>query len=151
MNSASTHPPRPLFSLAAILILLAGCDNPDAPDLSGTYSLESVQSAEWTGGGTLTPPAATGVLILDQSRYDLGLAYGHVKLELTHSSGPLSRWSGRYESEKTGLLIMKLNDVRFEGEYDLDGTTLTTILFGDYSESGPSPVGTFVWKLDPEM
>ena len=46
--------------------------------------------------------------------------------------------------------MMRLDDVRFEGEYMLEGSTLTTVLSGQYSESGPSPVGTLVWKLEPE-
>ena len=145
-----THTPRPLFPLAALLVLLAGRGEPEPPNLSGTYSLESVQSAEWTGGSTLTPPAATGVLLLDQARYDVGLGYGHAKLELTHSSGPLRRWSGSYSAAGSGVFTMRLDDVRFEGEYMLEGSTLTTVLSGQYSESGPSPVGTLVWKLEPE-
>ena len=145
-----THTPKPLLSLTAILLLLAGCGEPEPPNLSGATLWNRSNRPSGRGAGTLTPPAATGFLILDQARYDVGLAYGHAKLELTHSSGPLSRWSGSYSAEGSGRFTMRLNDVRFEGEYMLDGSTLTTMLSGDHSESGPTPVGTFVWKLEPE-
>ena len=145
----SHHRRRTFLVSTATLMLLAGCGAGDPPKLTGVYSLESVQSAEWTGGGTLTPPAATGVLLMNQARFDPGLAHGHTQLELTHS-GTSSRWTGSYTNDAGGVLSMRLNDVRFEGQYDFDDDLLTIELVGEHSETGPSPVGTFIWKLEPE-
>ena len=144
-----TSTPRTSVALTAILLLLAACAEGDPPNLTGTYALESVQSSDWTGGSRLTPPAVTGSLLVNQARYEEGLALGHARLELSHSSGANVRWSGSYTNGMGGVLTMRLNDVRFEGQYDYDDGTLTTELSGQTGDSGPSPVGTFVWKLEP--
>lgn len=146
----SYHTPRSLISVTAVFMLVAGCESSDPPKLTGMYSLESAQSAEWTGGSTLTPPAVTGTLLINQARFEQGLAYGHAQLELTHSSGSGIRWTGSYSNGTGGVLFMRLNDVRYEGQYDFDDGTLTMDLSGEYSGSGPSPVGTLVWKQDSE-
>ncbi len=137
----SHHTRRTFLFTTATLMLLVGCGSGDPPKLTGAYSLESVQSAEWTGGNTLTPPAATGVLLMSQARFDPGLAYGHAQLELTHSSGASSRWTGSYTNDAGGMLSMRLNDVRFEGQYDFGDDVLTMELAGEHSETGPPPWG----------
>ncbi len=146
--------PKPFAALAAMPLLLAGCGTPEAPTLTGTYSLESASSAEWAAGATLTPPALTGVLRLDQYSFGPHGASGNVLLEMTYSQAPpgsrTMTWRGSYSHEGGGYFTTKLNDVRFEGEYMLDGKTLTTDLSTDASESGPSPAGTIVWIRDSD-
>ena len=147
----STKTPRPLFFLKALLLPLAGCDSTYPDKLDGLYSLESARAA-WTEGATLGPPVVTGVLRLSQWSVGPEWTYGHVRMELTHSSGSsgseTKSWTGNYGNDGTRRLTMSLDGVNFEGEFDQDGNTLTTDLSGEYSESGPSPVGTLVWKLD---
>ncbi|MYA64808.1 MAG: hypothetical protein F4Y21_09195 [Gemmatimonadetes bacterium] len=146
----SSHTPRPVFLLPAMILLLAGCDPVFSPNLTGEYILESAQSAEWTGGTTLTPPAATGVLLMTQSAFGPDLTHGYVKVELTHSPEPVVLWSGRYTTTAGGIITLRFDSVRFEGEYELDDNTLTTMLTGDEAVSEPSPAGTLVWKREPE-
>ena len=147
--------PRPLFSLAAIFLLLAGCAGSDAAKLTGRYTLESATSAQWTNGATLTPPTITGVLLLNQNRFGVEGAYGIAKMELIlSSSGPTGGqsvdWNGSYSNYPGGDMAMRLNDIRFEGEHIVDDDLLTTTLSGEFSGPGPSPVGTLVWKREPE-
>jgi hypothetical protein len=58
--------------------LLAACSGdddgtgPDDTDLSGNYTLVSYQ----VGGVTLTPPAATGTLVLTSTRYTINAVIG---------------------------------------------------------------------------
>lgn len=64
------------IALAAAL-LVGGCsdDDPTEPngtDLSGNYTLVSYQ----VGGVTLTPPAATGTLVLTSTRYTINAVIG---------------------------------------------------------------------------
>lgn len=145
-----THALKPLSSLAAILLLVPGCGEPESSDLTGAYSLDSANSAQWTGGATLTPPAVTGDMHLSQYGFGAEQAKGNARIELTHPASPpghqTTSWSGRYTNDGTGRLTMSFDDASFEGEYILDGNTLTTVLSGTHSESGPSPVGRFVWK-----
>lgn len=145
--------PKPFAAPAAVLLLLAGCGSPEAQDLSGTYILESASSAQWTAGATLTPPVATGVLRLNQYSFGVDGARGHAFLDMTYdgpSGARTSTWRGTYRHEGGGYFSTKLNDVRFEGEYMLDGKTLTTDLAADPSGSGPSPAGTIVWVRESE-
>ncbi|MDE2873867.1 MAG: hypothetical protein OXQ93_00395 [Gemmatimonadota bacterium] len=150
----SHHASRPFLSLPAVFLLLAGCENPDARKLTGRYSLESAASAQWTNGATLTPPAITGVLLLNQSRFGQDGAYGSAKMELTLSSGPMGgqsvNWNGSYSNHAGGEMRMRLMEVRFEGEHIVDDDLLTITLSAEYSGPGPSPVGTLVWKREPE-
>ena len=133
--------------LAAILLLPAGCENPYPATLTGTYALESASEAAWTNGTTLTPPAVTGVLRLEQSQYGIDWAYGNARMMITGTN-----WSGSYSNSPDGGLLMTLERITFEGEYDRDGDVLTTRLSAQLSETGPSPVGTLVWRRqkDPE-
>ena len=150
----SHHRPRSIISLAAAFLLVGGCDNPDAAKLTGHYSLESATSAQWTNGSTLTPPAITGVLLMDQSRFGQEGAYGSARMELVLSSGPMggqsTNWSGSYTNGPGGEITMRLNDIRFTGEYVVDDDVLTTTMSADFSGSEPSPFGTLVWKRNPE-
>jgi len=82
----STNAPKPVFSLTAILLLLAGCDSTYPPKLNGVYSLESAQSTGWTSGATLTPPTVTGVMRLTQWSVGPEWTHGYVRLEMTHAS-----------------------------------------------------------------
>lgn len=149
----STNTPRPLFPLMTML-LLGGCDSTYPDKLDGTYSLESARSAAWTEGATLGPPTVTGVLRLRQWSVGPEWTYGFAQMELTHSSGSpgsgTNSWNGNYGNDGTGLLKMTLEGVRFDGEFDLDGETLTTDLSGVHSGPGPSPAGRIVWKLDSD-
>lgn len=146
--------PKSFASLAATLLLLAGCGDPEAHTLTGVYSLQSASSADWTEGATLTPPALTGVLRLDQYSFGSHGASGNVLLEMTYTLAPpgsrTSTWRGSYSNQGSGYFTTKLNDVRFEGEYILDGNTLTTDLSADVAESGPSLAGTIVWARNTE-
>ena len=160
MSSTTTRPPyslaatrlarRQFFSLASIL-LLAGCEKSDADKLTGRYSLESATSAQWTNGATLTPPAITGVLLIDQTRFGSEGAYGFAWMDLMLSmSGESVDWNGSYSNHPGGEMSMRLNDVRFEGEHVVDDDLLTTTLSAEFAGSGPSPAGTLVWKREPE-
>lgn len=137
-----------------LLLLLAGCDNPDAAKLTGRYSLESATSAQWTNGATLTPPAVTGVMVLDQGRFGIDGAFGSARMELILSSGPASgesvNWSGNYSNHADGEMRMRLNEIRFVGEHVLDDDVLTITLSGELSGPGPSPLGTHVWRREAE-
>ena len=59
-------------------VLLAACSGdddgtgPDSTDLSGNYTLVSYA----VGGVTLTPPAATGTLVLTSTRYTITASIG---------------------------------------------------------------------------
>lgn len=149
----SHHTPRSSLALTAVFMLVAGCESSDAAKLTGRYSLESATSAQWTNGATLTPPAVTGVLLMDQSRFGQEAAYGSAKMELILGTGPMNgesiNWNGSYTNQPGGVLTMRLNEVRFEGEYIVDDDRLTTTLSAELSESGPSPLGTLVWKRVP--
>lgn len=137
---------RSLAVLAAILPLSAGCESPYPDSLTGTYTLESASGAAWTNGTTLTPPAVTGLLRLEQSQYGIDWASGNARMAFTDSN-----WSGTYSNSPDGGLLMTLRRITFEGEYDRDGDVLTTRLSAQLSETGPSPVGTIVWRRqDPE-
>ena len=150
--SATT--PNRIMSLTALFLVMTGCDSTYPPKLNGLYSLESARSGDWTEGATLSPPEVTGVMRLSQWSVGPEWTYGHVQIELTHSAGsPGSRtrsWNGSYQNDGLGQLTMSINDLRFEGEYTRDGKSLTTVLSGDHSESGPSPAGTITWNLDEE-
>ena len=140
---------RSLSALTAMLLLLAGCEKSDAEKLTGRYTLESATSAQWTNGATLTPPTITGVLLMDQSRFGIEGAYGSAKMELRLStSGQGVNWNGSYSNHPGGEMLMRLNDVRFEGEHIVDDDLLTTTLSADYTGPGPSPDGTLVWKRE---
>ena len=146
----SAQTPSSPIALAAMLLLLAGCECPYPRALTGSYTLESANSAAWTNGSTLTPPAVTGVLGLEQSHYGVDWAFGNARMVVTHTSGSLAgrstNWVGTYSNDPDGGLLMTLNDVAFEGAYMSDGDELTTELSADLSESGASPVGTLIWK-----
>ena len=150
---SATAPNRIMF-LTALFLVMTGCDSTYPPKLNGLYSLESARSGDWTGGATLNPPAVTGSLRLSQWSVGPEWTYGYVQLELTHSSGPsgsqTSSWSGNYGNDGTGQMMMTLDGVKFEGQFDRDGESLTTDLSGEHSESGPSPAGTITWRLDEE-
>lgn len=79
-----TKTPRARSRLAACLLVsalslsLAGCGGDEDStgvvlDLAGSYALLSVAS---DGQPTLTPPAATGTLVLTADRYEIDLAIG---------------------------------------------------------------------------
>ena len=133
--------------LAAILLLPAGCESPYPATLTGTYSLESASEAAWTNGATLTPPEVNGLLRLEQSHYGVDWANGNARMVVAGAS-----WAGSYSNSPDGGLLMTLERISFEGEYDRDGDVLTTRLAAQLSETGPSPVGTIVWRRqkDPE-
>jgi hypothetical protein len=137
-----------------LLLLVAGCASSDAAKLTGRYSLESATSAQWTNGATLTPPTITGVLLLDQSRFGIDGAFGSAKMELILFSGPTSgqsvNWNGSYSNHPGGGMVMRLNEIRFEGEHVVDDDLLTITLSAEFSGPGPSPLGTLVWKREPE-
>ena len=149
----SHHAPRSFLLLPAVFLLVAGCGNPDARELTGRYSLESATSARWTSGATLSPPTITGVLLMTQSRFGQDGAFGSAKMELILSSGPTRgqsvNWNGSYSNHPGGEMRMRLNEVRFEGEHIVDDDRLTVTLSGEYDGSGPSPLGTLVWKREP--
>lgn len=141
----SAQMPRSLIALSATLMLLAGCESPYPRALTGSYTLESANSAAWTNGSTLTPPAVTGVLGLEQSHYGVDWAYGNARMVVTQAGQSMS-WTGTYSNDPDGGLLMTLNNVAFKGDYDADGDDLTTMLSAEISESGASPVGTLIWK-----
>lgn len=77
---------------------------------------------------------------------------GHYSLESATSAQWTNgtNWSGSYTNGPGGEITMRLNDIRFTGEYVVDDDVLTTTLSADFSGSEPSPFGTLVWKRNPE-
>ena len=85
----------PLFPLLVILLAPAACGGEQPvepeperpPDLTGSYTLESLQSVIATGGQTLTPPDVSGTLTAQQTSVTGGEASGTTELSLILPDG----------------------------------------------------------------
>ncbi len=142
----------PLYPLLAILLALAACEGEDPvepeperpPDLSGTYTLESL-SAIVTGGLTLTPPDVSGTFSVQQTSVTGPEASGTTMIDITLPDGLggtatledqgtyVNRLDGTWE--QAGLLLQGL------GTYTLQGAILTVVV----TEPALN-VSTTVWR-----
>jgi hypothetical protein len=112
-----TRSARPLQLLILTGILAAGCSDtagPTAAGLVGTYALVSLAQPP---APTLTPPQATGTLVLAKSRYDL-------TIDLQGQSSLTD--AGTYAiAGNTWSQASDDGQTRSTGTYTLSGRTLT--------------------------
>ena len=144
--------PAPLYPLLVMLSALAACGGEDPvepeperpPDLTGTYTLESL-SAIVTGGLTLTPPDVSGTFSVQQTSVTGPEASGTTVISIMLPDGLggtatlddqgtyVNRLDGTWE--QAGLLLQGL------GTYTLQGAILTV----EVSEPALN-VSTTVWR-----
>lgn len=142
----------PLFPLVVALLALAACggedpvepEPPRPPDLTGSYTLESL-SAVVTGGQTLTPPEVSGTFTAQQTSVTGGEASGTTVFSLIIPDGlggtvPIddqgtyvNRLDGTWE--QAGALLQGI------GTYTLQGAILTV----EVTEPALN-VSTTVWR-----
>lgn len=146
--------PAPLFPLLAAFLGLVACGGGEdpvepeperPPDLTGTYTLESLSSQFATGGQTLTPPDVSGTFSVQQTSVTGPEASGTTVISIMLPDGLggtatlddqgtyVNRLDGTWE--QAGLLLQGL------GTYTLQGAILTV----EVSEPALN-VSTTVWR-----
>lgn len=144
--------PVPLFPLLAALLALTACGGEDPiepeperpPDLTGTYTLESL-SAIVTGGLTLMPPDVSGTFSVQQTSVTGPEASGTTMIDITLPDG----LGGTATLEDQGTYVNRLDGTWEQagdllqglGTYTLQGPILTV----EVSEPALN-VSTTVWR-----
>lgn len=143
----------PLFPLLVIPLALAACGGEDPmepeperpPDLTGTYTLESLLSVITTGGRTLTPPDVSGTFTAQQTSVTGPEASGTTMISVTVPDGMgetatfddqgtyVNRLDGTWE--QVGILLQGI------GTYTFRNNVLTV----EVTEPALS-VSTTVWR-----
>ncbi len=144
----------PLFPLLATLLALAACGGGEdpvepeperPPDLTGTYTLESLSAIVGTGGQTLTPPDVSGSFSVQQTSVTGPEASGTTMISVTLPDGMggtetledqgtyVNRLDGTWE--QAGVLLQGL------GTYTVQGAILTV----EVTEPALN-VSTTVWR-----
>lgn len=124
-------------SFAVVLAFACGgggdspADVPDPPpDLTGTYDLASFTSAVLTSGATLTPPAVSGTLVLQQSPANGAEANGTFDFEVRIPSDQgvmqVVADQGNYTVRGDGSWEQGGSLVQGIGTFSFSGSTLTT-------------------------
>lgn len=144
--------PVPLFPLLAALLALTACGGEDPiepeperpPDLTGTYTLESL-SAIVTGGLTLMPPDVSGTFSVQQTSVTGPEASGTTMIDITLPDG----LGGTATLEDQGTYVNRLDGTWEQagdllqglGTYTLQGAILTV----EVTEPALN-VSTTVWR-----
>ena len=139
-----------LFVPVVVASLVAGCGGGDdtmepqppaveaPPDLSGTYSLQSLLQ----GGLTVQPPLAMGTFSLTQTSVSGEVATGNLSLRVeVPSFGILVEDSGTYTVRSDGSWEQMGETGQAVGTYTLAGNVLTVIV-----TEPPPAVSTTVWQ-----
>lgn len=114
--------PRLTGLLLGLTLVLAGCDTEgitvvDDVDLAGSYTLVSIT---FEGQPTLTPPAATGTLVLTETRYDVDIT-----IQTEQGPNQISD-EGSYEVDgNSWSQTSDDGDIQSVGTFELDGDVLT--------------------------
>lgn len=99
------------------------------PDLTGTYDLTSFSSAVLTSGATLTPPAVSGTLVLQQSPANGAEAVGTFNFEVRVPDGQGNTQvvadEGNYRVRADGSWEQGGSLVQGIGTFSFSGSTLT--------------------------
>lgn len=145
---------KALFPLLLTVLVVAACGGGEdpvepeperPPDLTGTYTMQSLSSPILTGGDVLTPPVVSGTFVAQQTAVTGLEATGTVTVSVTIPDGQggtttigdegpyTNRLDGTWE--QGGVLLQGI------GTYTVRGNTLTV----DVSEPALS-VSTTVWQ-----
>ena len=143
----------PLIPLPAILLALAACGGEDPvepeperpPDLTGSYTLESLVSVVATGGQTLTPPDVSGSFSVRQTSVTGPEAAGTTTISITLPDGlggtATIEDQGTYVNRLDGTWEQTGTQVQGLGTYTLQGSILTV----EVTEPALN-VSTTVWR-----
>ena len=124
-------------SLGAAL-LVAGCEEESPPDLTGSYTIVSYTS-RYSDGNTLTPPAVSGTLMLQQTQVVAEEASGTVAFSITIPDWPPLVFQGVYRNRIDGSWGQESSiGGPSTGFYKLENNILTVRTF--------FAVSTMVWR-----
>ena len=144
--------PAPLYPILVILLAFPACGGEDPvepeperpPDLSGTYTLESL-SAIVTGGLTLTPPDVSGTFSVQQTSVTGPEASGTTMISIMLPDGlggtATIEDQGTYVNRLDGTWEQAGTQVQGLGTYTLQGAILTV----EVTEPALN-VSTTVWR-----